>query len=73
MNPSPKEAPVFCLFHQKTDCLCIVPVTDQKTLKERLEHTIRLNVLHNKYETDETELAQREKVINEARERLAKL
>jgi hypothetical protein len=48
-----KPAKVFCLFHQKVDCLCIKPVTDNKNLIYRLESQIRLNNILKDYGTDE--------------------
>lgn len=43
---------IFCLFHQKIDCLCIVPVTNNKKLEDRLNHSISLNNILNRTETD---------------------
>ncbi len=48
-----KPAKVFCLFHQKVDCLCIKPVIDNKNLIYRLESQIRLNNILKDYGTDE--------------------
>ena len=55
MSIKEKQKPekVFCLFHQKVDCLCIKPVTDNKNLVYRLESQIRLNNLLKDYGTDE--------------------
>jgi hypothetical protein len=51
---------IFCLFHQKMDCICINPVIDQKNLKLRLEAGISINDRLNKHALDETEKARRE-------------
>ena len=50
IEPQPK---IFCLFHQKTECNCIAPVSDTKILKMRLEHAIKINDLNNKFESNE--------------------
>ena len=52
---------VFCLFHQRTECNCIAPVTDKDALKMRLEHAIKLNELNNKFEGNEDLKLAREK------------
>jgi hypothetical protein len=56
-----KEPPVkiFCLLHQKIDCSCIAPVVDDKTLKMRLAHHIRLNIQLNRFDGRETERTRR--------------
>lgn len=56
-EPTPK---IFCLFHQRTDCNCISPVADTKTLKERIEHQIKLNNILNPHELDEDEKRKRD-------------
>jgi len=54
---------VFCLFHQKTDCNCINPVTNDHVLKMRLENAIKINDLNNKFESNEDLKLVREKEI----------
>lgn len=49
MAPKPKVEKIYCLFHKKVDCNCIVPVQDLATLKLRIEHQKRLDELKNKY------------------------
>ena len=72
-NEKEKPEKVFCLFHQKTDCSCIVTVVDSRTLKMRLEHHIRLNNIRNRHETDETEKRQRDEQTILYESRLADL
>ena len=60
MKHTEKVEPVFCLFHQKKDCICIAPVTDNKTLKMRFFHAIKNNELNNKFESDLSESARRD-------------
>lgn len=69
---SDKEPPekIFCLFHRKTDCICIAPVIENETLQARLGHAIRLNEINNKFEPDMELKARREKEIVEFRTRM---
>jgi hypothetical protein len=57
-----KEQPakIYCLFHQKIDCSCIAPVTDDKTLKMRLAHRIRLNSQLNWFKCTDEERQKRD-------------
>jgi hypothetical protein len=68
--PPPK---IYCLFHRKTDCICISPVTDRQALKMRLESAIRLNEINNKFESSESEKARRDAETEEFRRRLAEI
>ena len=60
MKHTEKVEPVFCLFHQKKDCICIAPVIDNKTLKMRFFHAIKFNEINNKFESNPQIKAQRE-------------
>ena len=51
---------IFCLLHQKIDCQCIASVVDDKTLKMRLMHQIRLNNILITRESDETAKGKRD-------------
>lgn len=75
MTPSAKEAPakIFCQFHQKTDCVCIAPVTDNKALAYRLEHQIRLNRLLLVAETEEVKIKTLTEQSENCKARLEKL
>lgn len=75
MASNEKEQPekIHCLFHRKTDCICIAPVTDDQTLKMRLEHAIKLNELSNKFENNMDELRRREAQTSDFRASLEKL
>lgn len=61
MTSNDKEQPskIHCLFHQKIDCSCINPVTNDKILIERLEHHLKLNQILNRYEADEAKKDER--------------
>lgn len=63
----------FCLFHQKSGCSCITPVTNIKDLKTRLEHSIKLNNINNYFEKDPEEKAEREAQSELWRARLEQL
>ena len=58
IEPQPK---VFCLFHQKVECICIAPVTNDGVLKMRLANAIKINELNNKFESNEDLKSAREK------------
>ena len=70
-----KEPPakIFCLLHQKIDCQCIAPVVDDKTLKMRFAHHIRLNAHLNWFKCDEAEKAKRDEQTILYESRLADL
>jgi len=44
---------IFCIFHQRTECICIAPVTNDGVLKIRLANAIKINELNNKFESNE--------------------
>lgn len=64
---------VFCLFHQKTDCNCINPVTNKNVLNMRLEHAIKLNDRNNKFESNEELKLAREKETADWRARISEM
>lgn len=64
---------IFCLFHQKNDCDCINPVTDEKTLVSRLEHHIRLNDILIKNTSSAEELSKLQNKNEDYRRRLKDL
>lgn len=68
-----KEEQVFCLFHQKLNCDCIVVVTSQKDLEVRLKNAIKNNEISNKFCLDEEAVKIRELEIEGWRERLGKI
>lgn len=67
---SEKDTPkIFCLYHQKTDCFCISPVTETRKLIERIKNQLSINEILNKAEPDETkkEARNRESILLENR------
>ena len=72
-NDKEQTEKVFCLFHQKISCQCISPVTKDKDLIYRLEDNIKLNIILNKYETDEEIITLRVEEIAAFQNRLGQL
>lgn len=64
---------IFCLFHKRTECDCIAPVTENKTLKMRLEHIVSLHTIRNRYESDPEAKEKRAQEIDEFAARLENL
>jgi hypothetical protein len=66
-----KEQPekIFCLFHEKTDCDCLAPVINEKTLIMRLDHHIRLNniLLENMRDQEEISKMQDKSAVYQKR------
>ena len=60
---------IYCLFHLKTDCLCIYPVVKTDKLIERLKNQIRVNEINNRHEPDEElkEKRRQENIVAEKR------
>ena len=54
---------VFCLFHQKTDCSCVNPITDKESLIKRLNQEISMNDYLINNETDPESIHHRQEAI----------
>lgn len=72
-NEKEKPAKIFCLFHQKVDCSCIAPVTDDKILKMRLQHHLRLNAHLSWFKSTDEDRAKRDEQTMLLESRLADL